>query len=113
MANYRCEVCHFVYKEESEGIAWDDLHEGWVCPVCNSPKSVFILLEEKAEKKKSPDLDESSPIVTRVDKSAENTISDVMIETMINWGVSHVFGMVGHSNLGLADALSRIAPGSG
>jgi thiamine pyrophosphate-dependent acetolactate synthase large subunit-like protein len=28
-----------------------------------------------------------------------------MVETMVNWGVSHVFGMVGHSNLGLADAI--------
>ncbi|HHL53303.1 MAG TPA: thiamine pyrophosphate-binding protein [Flammeovirgaceae bacterium] len=35
------------------------------------------------------------------------TISDVMVETMINWGVNRVFGMVGHSNLGLADALRR------
>ena len=33
------------------------------------------------------------------------TVSDLMVETLINWGVSHVFGMVGHSNLGLADAL--------
>ncbi|MEM1140289.1 MAG: thiamine pyrophosphate-binding protein, partial [Pseudomonadota bacterium] len=33
------------------------------------------------------------------------TIADVMAETMTNWGVSSVFGMVGHSNLGLADAL--------
>ena len=33
------------------------------------------------------------------------TVSDVMTETMVNWGVSHVFGMVGHSNLGLAEAL--------
>ena len=30
-----------------------------------------------------------------------------MAETMVNWGVRHVFGMVGHSNLGLADALRR------
>jgi thiamine pyrophosphate-dependent acetolactate synthase large subunit-like protein/nitrite reductase/ring-hydroxylating ferredoxin subunit len=33
------------------------------------------------------------------------TVTDVMAETMINWGVKTVFGMVGHSNLGLADAL--------
>ncbi len=33
------------------------------------------------------------------------TVSDLMVETMVNWGVRHVFGMVGHSNLGLADAL--------
>jgi thiamine pyrophosphate-dependent acetolactate synthase large subunit-like protein len=30
-----------------------------------------------------------------------------MVETMVNWGVTHVFGMVGHSNLGLADAIRR------
>ncbi len=35
------------------------------------------------------------------------TVADVMAETMVNWGVRHVFGMVGHSNLGLADALRR------
>ncbi len=33
------------------------------------------------------------------------TVTDVMAQTMVNWGVSAVFGMVGHSNLGLADAL--------
>ncbi|WP_299323999.1 thiamine pyrophosphate-dependent enzyme [uncultured Maribacter sp.] len=40
------------------------------------------------------------------EKHAE-TISDVMIETMINWGVDTGFGMVGHSNLGVADAMMR------
>jgi len=33
------------------------------------------------------------------------TVSDVLVETMTNWGVRAVFGMVGHSNLGFADAL--------
>ena len=37
----------------------------------------------------------------------ETTVTDVMAETMTNWGVTTVFGMVGHSNLGLADALRR------
>lgn len=35
----------------------------------------------------------------------ERTVSDVLVETMVNWGVTHVFGMVGHSNLGFADAM--------
>ncbi|MEO1206352.1 MAG: thiamine pyrophosphate-binding protein [Pseudomonadota bacterium] len=35
----------------------------------------------------------------------DRTVSDVMAETMVNWGVKRVFGMVGHSNLGLADAI--------
>ncbi len=34
-----------------------------------------------------------------------HTVTDVMAETMINWGIKRVFGMVGHSNLGLADAI--------
>ncbi|MDN3642009.1 thiamine pyrophosphate-binding protein [Lutimonas halocynthiae] len=38
----------------------------------------------------------------------EKTITDVMAETMVNWGVNRVFGMVGHSNLGLADAFRRL-----
>ncbi|MEZ4269282.1 MAG: thiamine pyrophosphate-binding protein [Myxococcota bacterium] len=35
------------------------------------------------------------------------TVSDLMAESMVAWGVRHVWGMVGHSNLGLADALRR------
>jgi len=38
----------------------------------------------------------------------QDTISDVMMETMVNWGVDTVFGMVGHSNLGVADAMRRL-----
>jgi pyruvate oxidase len=40
------------------------------------------------------------------------TVSDLMAETMTNWGIKSVFGMVGHSNLGLADAL-RVKEESG
>ena len=35
------------------------------------------------------------------------TVSDSIVETLVAWGITHVFGMVGHSNLGLADALRR------
>ncbi len=35
------------------------------------------------------------------------TVSDLLVETMVEWGVTHVFGMVGHSNLGFADAMRR------
>ncbi|MFS4493451.1 thiamine pyrophosphate-binding protein [Maribacter sp. 2308TA10-17] len=52
---------------------------------------------------------EEDSIYVGLEKEAphETTISDVMVETMINWGVNRVFGMVGHSNLGLADAFRR------
>lgn len=39
------------------------------------------------------------------EKTHINTVGDLMMETMTNWGVKQVFGMVGHSNLGIADAL--------
>jgi thiamine pyrophosphate-dependent acetolactate synthase large subunit-like protein/nitrite reductase/ring-hydroxylating ferredoxin subunit len=38
----------------------------------------------------------------------ERTVGDVVAETLCAWGVDTVFGMVGHSNLGFADALRRL-----
>jgi thiamine pyrophosphate-dependent acetolactate synthase large subunit-like protein/nitrite reductase/ring-hydroxylating ferredoxin subunit len=35
------------------------------------------------------------------------SVSDVLVQTLVAWGVDTVFGMVGHSNLGFADALRR------
>lgn len=35
------------------------------------------------------------------------TLMDQMVDVMTDWGVDVVFGMVGHSNLGLADAMRR------
>ena len=37
------------------------------------------------------------------------TVADVLAESLVNWGITHVFGMVGHSNLGMADAIRRLA----
>ncbi len=58
-----------------------------VYEVDERPDGIYIGLEEEEEH--------------------QRTITDVMAETMVNWGVNRVFGMVGHSNLGLADALRR------
>ena len=44
-------------------------------------------------------------VAVRESTERKRTVSDVVAETLVNWGVTHVFGMVGHSNLGLADAL--------
>jgi len=49
--------------------------------------------------------DDGVYVAVEEESSHEPTISDVMVETMVNWGVDTVFGMVGHSNLGLADAM--------
>lgn len=37
----------------------------------------------------------------------QRTVSDVMVETMLAWGVNTVFGIVGHSNLGFGDAMQQ------
>ena len=44
----------------------------------------------------------------RPSTSATRTVSDLMVETMSTGVSTHVFGMVGHSNLGFADAM-RVA----
>jgi pyruvate oxidase len=98
MAIYRCEVCYYEYREDEQGLPWDDLHEGWVCPVCDSQKPLFKRIDEPP--------DPSAP-VSPADDGPDRTISDIMVETMINWGVTQVFGMVGHSNLGLAEAIRK------
>jgi thiamine pyrophosphate-dependent acetolactate synthase large subunit-like protein/nitrite reductase/ring-hydroxylating ferredoxin subunit len=53
--------------------------------------------------------EEGNEIFVAIEKEEvhQETISDVMIETMINWGVDTGFGMVGHSNLGVANAMMR------
>jgi pyruvate oxidase len=51
--------------------------------------------------------DDGVYVALEQDVPHERTTSDVMAQTMTAWGVRHVFGMVGHSNLGLADALRR------
>ncbi|MEM6371562.1 MAG: thiamine pyrophosphate-binding protein [Pseudomonadota bacterium] len=39
------------------------------------------------------------------DPPHQRTVSDQMAESMVNWGIRHVFGIVGHSKLGLSDAI--------
>ena len=41
MATYRCGLCSYEYDPETEGVAWDDLPDDWVCPVCGSSKGSF------------------------------------------------------------------------
>ena len=45
-------------------------------------------------------------------KRSNWTVSHVIAETLVEWGVDAVFGMLGHSNLGMAEAL-RIQEGRG
>jgi len=94
MARYKCKICSYIYDEKKEGVNWKDLSSNWVCPVCQAPKSAFELIEE-------------SQIISDQNDNSRITISDLMIETMVQWGIKHIFGMVGHSNLGLAEAIRK------
>ncbi len=112
MAIYVCTVCDTIYDEEKEGMKFSDLPDAWACPVCESPKSAHKLVEATPAQPGSdasavtPPQSGTSPADSGAPSSV-STVSDVMVATMVNWGVRHVFGMVGHSNLGLAEAMRR------
>ena len=46
MAKYRCNVCGFIYDEEKEGVAFEQITE---CPVCHQETTKFSLYEEVKE----------------------------------------------------------------
>lgn len=87
MKQWKCNVCGYVH----EGDAPPE-----TCPVCGVPASEFSEIPSEPPEE-----------VLAEESRKELTVSDVMVETMINWGVTHIFGMVGHSNLGLANAIRR------
>lgn len=45
MARYECTVCGYIHDEEKEGKKWQELPDGWLCPVCGSGKAYFKRLE--------------------------------------------------------------------
>lgn len=51
MAIYVCSICGYVYDEAQEACSFAALEEGWCCPLCTAPKTVFI---KKGEAQVSP-----------------------------------------------------------
>ncbi len=76
MAVYRCSVCGEIYDEEDEGVRFDDLPDDWVCPLCHSPKSAFVLVGEDAPARTS------EPIQTTV--SAPEPVAEGSIDVPAN-----------------------------
>jgi pyruvate oxidase len=93
VAKYRCTVCNWVYDEAKEGKKFSDLPKEWVCPVCGAPKSVFVLLAEQSGAEKKP--------------NGQQTVSQVLINQLAEWGVQYVFGIPGTSTLGVIDAIRK------
>src|SRR4051794_13559894 len=48
-------------------------------------------------------------VVELPDRVGAESLMDQLVATLVEWGIDTVFGMVGHSNLGLADAVRRAA----
>jgi pyruvate oxidase len=92
MAKYRCTICNYVYDEEIEGVKFQDLPADWRCPVCNAPKDMFVSLREKPKK---------------IEEGVKTTVSDVLVDQMVEWGVKYVFGMPGTSILGIIDSIRK------
>jgi pyruvate oxidase len=90
MAKYRCTVCNWVYDEAKEGVRFADLPAEWVCPVCGVSKTLFVLLAEKTE-------------VFRKGR----TVSEVLVDQVVEWGVRYFFGVPGTSTLGVVDAIRK------
>ena len=91
MAKYRCTVCNYIFDEDKQGYKFDELPANWRCPVCNSPLNAFILLVKEEVKFKED----------------ETTVSDILTEQMVNWGIEYVFGIPGTSSLGIVEAIRR------
>ena len=42
MENYICSVCQYVYKpEENDNVAFKDVDDNYVCPMCGVGKEMF------------------------------------------------------------------------
>ncbi len=74
------------------------------CPLTGAPPGDFVdtVVTYPVEVR-----DDGVYVAVETTEEHVRTVTDVMAETMVAWGVRHVFGMVGHSNLGLADAIRR------
>ena len=58
MAVYRCSICGEIYDEDVEPVKFDDLPDDWVCPLCRSPKSAFVRVDDEGVPAKAAEVPE-------------------------------------------------------
>ncbi len=100
---YICKICAYKYDESKEGIPFAELPQDWVCPICGAPKSLF---EAESPSEKNAELLSGAAPGKSPDADGRK-LGDAMAEALFECGVKWVFGMVGHSNLGIADGIRR------
>jgi len=55
---YSCSACGYIYDEDLEGTAFEDLPEDWTCPECGAPKEAFEeVIEEESKLEEEVDND--------------------------------------------------------
>jgi pyruvate oxidase len=91
VVKYRCTVCNYIYDDVKEGKKFSDLPPEWVCPVCGASKLAFVILVENIVKQ----------------FKQYQTVSEVLIEQIAEWGVKYIFGVPGTSTLGVVDAVRK------
>lgn len=91
MTKFRCTICNYIFDEDKKGKKFKDLPSEWVCPVCGADKEAFLILGEKSVK----------PI------KKNKTVSEILIDQMVEWGIRYVFGVPGTSTLGVVDAIRK------
>lgn len=102
---YVCSICAYEYDEDAEGVEFSKLPDSWVCPVCGVGKGLF----SAAEPEPAPSAAPAAKGGAEPAGGSCETACDVIAETLAGCGVKWVFGMVGHSNLGMADSVRRLA----
>lgn len=57
MGKYECSVCRYLYDESKTVLLFEDLSDDWTCPICDSMKMYFELMEddEDTEKVEKPE----------------------------------------------------------
>jgi pyruvate oxidase len=90
MAKWKCTVCGYIYDEEQGEVPFKDLPPEWSCPVCGAPKSAFMLFSGDGEK-----------------AEVETNVAEKIVEQLVADGVERVYGIPGHSNLPLTEAIRK------
>lgn len=101
---FECTVCSYIYDESTEPIKFAELPADWTCPVCGVPKEMFKQIPEENKLESAP-----AKFEENFDEPEPATMSDALVSGLSDSGVKWVFGMVGHSNLGVAKAIKKFA----
>lgn len=99
MGEWKCSVCGYIYDESKgetvtgtpPGTPFGSLPDDWRCPICGAGKEAFSPVGSGEEVRRAP----------------PTTVSDVIVQELVAWGVKLVLAIPGTSSLGIIDAVRR------